>query len=166
MKLLKIIIIGFVLLIGCACLALSVPSDISQSDLEENMGHITGARCYPSEILPAMIVYAREIDTNQLISVDVDVAPVYTLTVPAPGQYIVFAWTGSDRPTADSLGGHYSCDAYSIGRNFVDHDSSVPEPYCEDWSDHTPLPVEVTAGATVKNIHICDWYEPDLVPRP
>ncbi|HSJ53044.1 MAG TPA: hypothetical protein VLC52_04785 [Anaerolineae bacterium] len=109
-------------------------------------GVIQGKLCYPSDYIPAMTVYAREVNTGETVTVEVpENTPEYRLEVPGEATYQVFAWT------VDGLGGSYS--------RFVTCGLSV------ECTDHSLIPVPVGAGQTVTGIDVCDFYG-GTVPEP
>ncbi|RPI58841.1 MAG: hypothetical protein EHM56_00710 [Chloroflexi bacterium] len=109
-------------------------------------GLIRGKLCYPSEYIPAMTVYARDVDTGDTVTLEVpENTPEYELEVPGEATYQVFAWT------VDGLGGSYS--------RFVTCGLSV------ECTDHGLIPVSVGAGQEVSGIDVCDFYG-GPVPQP
>ena len=113
---------------------------------EGEAGVIRGKLCYPSEYIPAMTLYARNVSTGETVTLGVpENTPQYELQVPGEATYQVFAWT------EDGLGGTYS--------RFVNCGMSV------ECTDHSIVPVPVGAGQTVSAIDICDFYG-GPVPAP
>jgi hypothetical protein len=110
------------------------------------VGVIRGKLCYPSEYIPAMTLYARDVTTGETVTLDVpENTPQYELQVPGEASYQVFAWT------VDGLGGSYS--------RFVTCGMSV------DCTDHSLIPVPVGAAQVINRIDVCDFYG-GLVPAP
>ncbi len=110
------------------------------------VGVLSGGLCYPSDYIPALTIYARNVDTGETWSMSVPMDTLtYEMEVP-PGNYIVFAWTD------EGVGGSYS--------EFVLCGLSV------ECTDHTPVSVPVAAGQRVTGIDICDYYMEEAVPRP
>lgn len=133
-----LILMGFLL----ACRVSGVTPTLTQPAV----GVISGKLCYPSEGIPPMTIYARHVDTQETFSLAVPAGTrEYQLQVP-PGSYYLFAWT------EDGIGGSYSY--------FVTCGLSV------DCPDHRLIPVPVQAGETVRGIDICDFYDPESVPKP
>ncbi len=115
----------------------------------EEVGHVSGQICYPSEPpLPPLTIYF-EGTVNQVVhSLEhTSGTGMYEIDLPA-GTYIAYAWRdGFD------LGGAYS--------------AAVPCGLSVSCSDHSLLPFEVTAGENIGNIDICDWYgSPEDIPQP
>jgi len=111
-----------------------------------DVGVIWGKLCYPSEYIPAMTLYARDMSTGETVTLEVpENTPQYELRVPGDASYQVFAWT------VDGLGGSYS--------RFVTCGMSV------ECTDHSLIPVPVGAGQTVSGIDVCDFYG-GPVPEP
>lgn len=112
-------------------------------------GAIMGNLCYPSEGIPPLTVYAREIVTDQLYYIQtVENQQEYTLDVPAPGTYIIFAYTNF------GVGGTYS--------------PAVPCGLTVNCTDHSPIALDVQPGATINGADICDFYGPpgSMPPNP
>ncbi|HSJ53299.1 MAG TPA: hypothetical protein VLC52_06080 [Anaerolineae bacterium] len=108
-------------------------------------GTITGRLCYPSDYIPAMTIYARNVDSQETASVTtVQNATSYELQVPA-GTYVVFAWT------AEGSGGTYS--------QFVACGLNV------ECTDHSLIPVAVAPGQVTTGADVCDFYGGE-VPVP
>jgi hypothetical protein len=111
-------------------------------------GTIMGGLCYPSEGIPPLTVYAREVNTNQTYTIQTaQNQGEYSIQVPAPGTYILFAYTDFGG------GGSYS--------------QAVPCGLTVACTDHSLIQLDVQAGATVTEANICDWYGPEgSVPPP
>jgi hypothetical protein len=112
-------------------------------------GAIEGAVTFPTQLAPSMTVYASDLDTLKIHSVQLLRGQAkFTVEVP-PGRYLVF--TAPDEPGAPSVYGAYTqyslCALHDIGK-------------CED---HTLLPVTVTARAPRAAVTIDDWYLTDAV---
>ncbi len=113
---------------------------------EGEAGTIRGRLCYPSEYIPAMTVYARDVNTGDTVTVEVpENTAQYELAVPGEATYHVFAWT------VDGLGGSYS--------RFVTCGLNV------ECTDHSLIPVAVGAGQAVGGVDVCDFYG-GPVPEP
>ncbi len=146
---------------------------------------IGGKLCYPSERIAPMIVYARNVDTGVTYMTQVERGELeYTITVPAPANYILFAWTTGDpfsssRPftTSDSFGGIYSCAGDFLGQTGW-YPKTSPHWKTAQWKcyglntpvpleDHTPIVVQVRPGERISDAFICDFYaDRSAVPRP
>src|SRR5262249_37559801 len=131
-------------IVGCLALAIAL---VNTAWPVQTGGRIKGTRCYPSEYLPPMTVYARDTKTGKTYSTYVE-DKRYTLNVPA-GTYIVFAWT---EKIPYISGGSYS--------------QAVPCGLHVSCSDHSPIPVTVKPGKTVTGKDICDFYSEKDVPLP
>jgi len=117
----------------------------------ELTGTITGKLCYPSEYIPEMTIYARNVKTGKTLSTHVkEGTAVYKVSVP-PGRYFVFVWTRTEK-TLGRIGGLYS--------------RAVPCGLNVSCADHRPIPVEVEPGRTVTHIDPCDFYSQKSVPQP
>lgn len=125
------------------------PVEPAGTTAEETTPHgtIAGGLSYPSEYIPAMTIYARNIDTYQTFSVRVPEGTLeYWLDIPVEGSYFVFAWTDT------GVGASYS--------RFVTCGLKA------ECSDHTLIPVSVKLGESVTGIDIADWYWQEAVPEP
>jgi hypothetical protein len=110
-------------------------------------GIISGRLCYPSEGIPPMTLYARNVDTQETFSQEVAANTTeYEMEIPVEGSYIVFAWTES------GMGGSYS--------QFVPCGLSV------DCPDHSLIPIPVRPGEKTTGVDVCDFYAPESVPAP
>jgi hypothetical protein len=130
------------------------------------VGSVTGRFAYPSDIIPALALYAL---------------PVNNL---ADGRYVVVRerWTGS--PPESQGGGRftmslppgtyylvaYSREAPSSGvRPAGGYTAFVTCGQQRSCGSHALLPVTVTTGQSVSNIDIADWFvdmDPSLPPEP
>ena len=126
---------------------------------------VSGRLCYPSEAIPPMTVYAREVESQATYSVHVAGANDFELLVPTPGQYVLFGWTDAGVFTEESLGGIHSCHGVFVGQmNYLGKDG-VDLP-CGDPEDHTPLVLDLDVAENVDNIYVCDFYSQQSVPKP
>lgn len=108
-------------------------------------GSISGNLNYPADALPAMRVVAFDVQTSQ---------PYYVDTVLHQGDYRI----------GDLPAGNYYVVAYSLGGGGFPsglaggYSAAVPCGLTEACTDHTLLPVTVTAGQDTPNIRPADWY--------
>lgn len=145
---------------------------------------IGGGLCYGSERIPPMIVYARNVDTGETYMTPVGEGELgYTIAVPAPASYILFAWTtgypfGSQVPFAlsESRGGMYTCAGDFLGQTgrypktslhwetaqWKCYGRNTPVPL----EDHTPVIVRVRPGEQISDAFICDFDIDMSVPKP
>lgn len=118
------------------------------SSTDTDMGSISGTLSYPSEVVPALDVYAFNIDdpnaTFYTVSTDAN-QTTFTIRDVAPGTYHVVAYL-ADTPDAQFAGGYTA---------FVTCGLTV------DCTDHTLIPVPVQAGVMAEDIAVQDWYAPD-----
>ena len=142
-------------------------SDVAKSSQPITMGIISGNRCYPSEGMPPMTIYARNVSTQMTYSIHVTATNKYEIQVPAESKYIVFAWSDAGAFTSDSRGGYYSCAGDFIGQMTYLGKSNLHLKCADaDKEDQTPLSVTVRPSETTPEIYICDWSNQELVPRP
>jgi hypothetical protein len=112
-------------------------------------GAIEGEVIFPTQLVPSMTVYASDLDTLKIHSVQLMRGQAtFTVEVP-PGRYFVFL--APNQPGAPNVYGAYTqyclCAAHDLGR-------------CED---HTLVPVTVTARVPRAAVTIDDWYLTDAV---
>lgn len=139
--------------------------DIAQSSI--HMGIISGNLCYPSEGIPPMTIYARNVDTRMTYAIHVTATNKYEIEVPAENQYFVFGWSDAGAFTPDSLGGYYSCNGDFNGQmTYLGKGNLQLKCADADKEDHTPLRVSVRPNETTSEIHLCDWSNQELVPKP
>ncbi|MGD8813707.1 MAG: hypothetical protein PVI78_04445 [Anaerolineales bacterium] len=118
-----------------------VPAD----QLTQN-GLATGKLCYPSEYIPAMTAYFKEVNTGVVSSLPIaENQLTYQISLP-PGTYHAYAWL-----LDNSLGGSYSY--------------AVPCGLDVSCTNHNLLPFSVFVGTTTTGIDICDWYSQQDVPQ-
>src|SRR5258708_2331920 len=112
-------------------------------------GWIEGGVPFRAELGPSMTVFASDLDTSKIHSVQLVRGQAnFTVNVP-PGRYLVF--TAPNEPGAPNVYGAYTqyslCAPRDIGK-------------CED---HTLVPVTITARAPRAAVTIDDWYLSDDV---
>jgi len=118
-----------------------------------NSGAVSGALNYPADRLPPMYVVAYRVDTEFYQSVVTSAGQgTYTLTHLPPGTYHVIAYTiGGDGFPAGMAGGYTQ---------------AVPCGLAAECANHSLIDVNVTAGQTVKNVNVYDWYAPPGTFQP
>jgi len=111
-------------------------------------GSVSGAICYPSEGIPPMTAYFQNVATSAIVTLPIaENQSSYSLEL-SPGTYTGYAWL-----PGFTYGGSYS-QAVLCGLTV-------------SCTDHQPVPFEVSAGAILVGIDICDWYGQDGdVPLP
>jgi hypothetical protein len=109
---------------------------------------VDGAIGFPSEYVPAMQVYAREVDTLRLTSLATRQDQIhFRFELPA-GRYVFFAIP--DEPGAPEIYGSHTFYSDCMLRN--------PKSVC---SDHTLTIVALSDGKRVVNVKLDDWFLPD-----
>ncbi|KKQ24212.1 MAG: hypothetical protein US40_C0002G0043 [Candidatus Roizmanbacteria bacterium GW2011_GWC2_37_13] len=112
----------------------------------ETKGTIEGELGYPSEGIPALEVYAfNSIDQSKYFLIKTGQNQgTFTIKDVDPGTYYVVAYpVGSN----SSLAGGYS--------------KMVPCGLSVECTDHSLIPVNVTAGQTTSGVEVRDWYAPE-----
>ncbi|MGB3701500.1 MAG: LysM domain-containing protein [Anaerolineales bacterium] len=113
----------------------------SLSNQTATIGTITGLLSFPSERIPPLTIFAVRIDNGLSTYYSIDTVAdqsSYAIEVD-PGIYNVFAYRD------DFAGGYTKYVTCGMGAS---------------CSDHSPLPVVVTAGDTIQDIDLSDWYAP------
>jgi hypothetical protein len=110
-------------------------------------GTIAGTVSFPSQVVPSMTVYASDLDTSRIHTVQLARGQVnFSVEVP-PGRYLVFL--APNEPGAPDVYGAFT--RYSQCALHADA-------ACED---HALIPVAVTAKAPHAAVTIDDWYLTD-----
>ncbi len=124
------------------------PAATPSSTISPTSGTITGQICYPSDMIPAMTAYFEETNTHILTTLPIaEDQGTYSIDL-TPGTYHAYAWR----------------DGYSFGGSYS---QAVPCGLNVSCTDHSLIPILVTAGETVSDVDICDWYgESGDVPLP
>jgi hypothetical protein len=113
-------------------------------------GTIDGTVTFPSEQIPAMTVYASDLDTSRVHSVRLTRGQSnFTVEVPA-GRYLVFL--APNEPGAPNIYGAYT--EYSL---------CTPHNVDGKCEDHALVPVVISARAPHGAVAIDDWYLSDEV---
>lgn len=127
--------------------------------VKDTTATIYGSSFYPSDYIPEMLIYARNIETGKTYSVKVpEEAYEYKMSLPAPATYIFFSWT-TDK--TDSEGAVLSeCDGSSV---------AICDEY--DFSKHFAKPVILKSGQVIKDLKVSNYYYPSakthlFVPKP
>jgi hypothetical protein len=109
-------------------------------------GTVRGKICYPSENIPVMTIYFRDVLTNQLSELAISENQMNYVVQLAPGKYYAYAWVSEYQ-----IGGMYS-KAVECGLG-------------NSCNDHSPLLFEVKVGVVLDGIDLCDWVIPqDQLP--
>lgn len=104
---------------------------------------LTGKLMYPSSGIPPLTIYARNLQSGDVISTSTrQNQSSWAMAVPA-GRYVVFAYTLA---TGDDLAGGYS--------KFVTCGLKAECP------SHALIEIDVPANGTVFDIDVADWYAP------
>lgn len=113
-------------------------------------GVIEGVVVFPSRLTPSMTLYASDLDTSRLHSVQLARGQAkFTIEVPT-GRYVVFL--APNEPGAPNIYGAYTqyslCTAHDAGHN------------CDD---HALVAVAVSGKSARAAVTIDDWYVTDVV---
>lgn len=112
------------------------------------LGTVTGLICYPSEFIPPMTLYFKDVGTSQVLDfAHNDGSMNYSVQLP-PSTYVAYAYR-----TGTNIAGSYS-QAVLCGLTV-------------NCTDHSLIPFQVTGGQTTADIDICDYYgQPGDIPAP
>ena len=111
-------------------------------------GTIEGAVTFPSQVVPAMTVYASELDSARLHTARLARGQAnFTIEVP-PGHYLLFM--APNEPGAPDVYGAYT--RYSL---------CAPRTLEGQCADHTLVPITVGSKAARITVTIDDWYLTD-----
>ncbi len=131
----------------------------------KNTATVYGKSFYPSEYIPDMTVYARDVKTNKTYSVKVPGTMTYKMSLPAPATYIFFSWT------TEKLGQNFgSAEKYKVGAVLSECDGSSQE-ICDGHKQHLPKQITLKSGQVIKNLQVANYYYPqddnfNYVPKP
>jgi hypothetical protein len=109
---------------------------------------IDGTIGFPSEYVPAMQVYARDVDTSHLASLATRQDQIHFRFELPVGRYVFFAVP--DEPGAPEIYGAHTSYSDCLLRD--------PKGEC---SDHTLAIVALSAGRRAVNVKLDDWFLPD-----
>jgi hypothetical protein len=110
-------------------------------------GSIAGRLNYPADRMPPMFVVAYLAGSSHYQSVTTALGQSsYTIPNLAPGTYHVIAYTiGGDGFPAGMAGGYTE---------------AVPCGLATECANHSLIDVDVSAGQTVSDVNVLDWYAP------
>ncbi len=100
---------------------------------------LNGKLCYPSDYIPSMVVYLKEINTNQ----------TYTLATKQNQKQFSFA----NIPL-----GNYFAYAYTVDKAHGGYTNAVPCGLSYECQDHSLINIELKGQPFHDTISICDWY--------
>jgi hypothetical protein len=111
-------------------------------------GTAAGRICYPSEHIPPMLAFFKEVNSSHLDKLQIMANQTsYQISLP-PGEYVAYAWAPSYQ-----VGGMYS--------------KAVPCGLTDTCTDRSPQIFSVVAGQTTRGIDLCDWIIPiNQLPIP
>ncbi len=125
-------------------------SSILFTSCSSTTGNIKGTVCYPSEYIPATIVYLKNKETNKIYSLDIEENQKHFKFKKIPaGNYIAFAYTVQEVSTDVNNKTSIANGGYTY---------AVPCGLTVDCKDHSLLIFKVENGKTTKKIQICDWF--------
>ncbi len=111
-------------------------------------GVVSGQICFPSEVVPELTIYFREVNSDSVIEMPIGYNQTsYQKHLPA-GTYQVYAWL-----PGFEMGGSYS-EMVKCGLNAT-------------CTDHSLVSFVVEPGKATTGINVCDWYGGEgAVPLP
>ncbi|MDP5106759.1 MAG: hypothetical protein NWQ31_11385 [Polaribacter sp.] len=133
-----------------------VSSKILLTSCGSQKGIVKGTLCYPSDYIPEMNVYLKNLDNNNIYLADVkEGQKTFKIKKIISGNYVAYAYTKEQ--IAQELDGT-SLKASGGFTKAVDCGLTV------NCNDHRLITFEVKKGKTTNSIRICDWYGA-LVPK-
>jgi hypothetical protein len=113
--------------------------------IEEPTGSISGEICYPSEGIPPLTVYFKDIVTLNVVDLETELnQSEYEVDDIPTGSYIAYAYVDG----IDGDGGGYT-QAVECGLT-------------TDCEDHTLIEFEVLEDELTSGVDICDWYGAEI----
>lgn len=134
------------------------PTALPTATNTSGQGSVTGTLCYPASLIPAGTITAKDTTSGKEITqayagTQAGAGTTYTLQLPVGTYHMKFT------PTAYSS---------TIGY-YTDYSSCVGNPSsanCSGQKTRPLLDVQITAGATVSSVNLCDYYyPPDNPPK-
>lgn len=114
-------------------------------EIEEPAGSISGEICYPSEGIPPLNVYFKEVVTLDVIEMPTELnQSEYEINDIPTGTYVAYAYVDG----IDGDGGGYT-QAVECGLTI-------------DCEDHTLIEFEVLEDEVISGIDVCDWYGAEI----
>ena len=112
------------------------------------LGTITGTLRFPSEVVPAMEIYAIEVAGPKFYSVSTTFnQQTFTIEEVAPGNYYIVGYLADNPESAGAYTEFVLCGLTA------------------SCNDHSLVPVTVKVGETVRNVRLEDWYvQPGTFP--
>ena len=115
-----------------------------------SQGSVEGTLCYPSYYLPEMIVYLKNIESNQVMKIQTKKNQQKFKFKNVPnGKYVIYAYTIYETMTDES--GIFS-------KGYGGYTQMVPCGLTVECEDHTLIEFEIETNKKIKDIAICDWY--------
>ena len=154
-----------ILLLVLSILPITNAAIAKPAPVKTNTAIIYGKPVYPSDYMPEMMVYARNVKTGKTYPVKVaQGAKQYKMTLPAPATYIFFSWTNEKLGTTGD--GIYS----KVGAVLSECDGSS-QAKCDGYEKHIPKPIALKSGQVIKKLQIANYYYPSdqdhlYVPKP
>lgn len=113
-------------------------------------GTVEGTLCFPSYYIPEMIIYLRNIESNQITKLQTQKNQQKFKFKNVPiGKYVIYACTLDAIVTDES--GNYS-------KGHGGYTQMVPCGLTIQCEDHSLIEFEVDTNNKLKGISICDWY--------
>lgn len=119
-------------------------------------GIVKGTLCYPSDYIPEMNVYLKNMDNNNIYLADIkEGQKTFRFKKIISGNYVAYAYTKEqvalelDGTSLKASGGFTKAVGCGLTVN---------------CNDHSLIKFEVKKGKTTNSISICDWYGA-IVPK-
>lgn len=128
-------------------------------NFEYDSAIIYGSSFYPSDFVPEINVYARDVKSGKTYQVTVPTETYeYQLKLPAPATYIFFSWTNIEDETQQMGAVLSKCDGSS-------------QDICEGFDKHFPTPIQLEPYQIISDLEVANYYYPIefthlFVPKP
>lgn len=113
-----------------------------------NTAIVRGTLCYPSEILPIGEIVFKNIATQEMTYQKVDGSSANYEIMLEPGTYIARYQAYIDQENPDQFSSGY----------FTNCAMNPVYEICSEPGSHEHIPIVATAGQTIENIDLCDFY--------
>ncbi|HCW07387.1 MAG TPA: hypothetical protein DGG95_08490 [Cytophagales bacterium] len=113
-------------------------------------GKVEGTLCFPSEYIPAMNVYLKEVANKKIYRLEnKENQRSFRFAKLAEGNYVAYAYT------QEALAVDMNNKKIKTSGGYT---QAVPCGLTASCKDHSLITFKVSKGKTTKDVKICDWY--------
>lgn len=128
-----------------------MPSKYLTDNQTEQTASISGILCYPSEFIPAMAIYLKNVESDSIYrDENSEGDSEFHFDEIPPGKYVVYAYT------KEKLEKRYNDPLFY--KAFGGYTQMVPCGLSVECKDHSLIVIEVKSGQKIRDIQLCDWY--------